>query len=95
MNTPGTHPDHATTEPVGRPGPGPRIIIGLIGVYQGFRVGKPSPCRFVPTCSAYAAEAVERHGALRGGWLAVRRIARCHPGGAHGLDQVPGPRAAR
>ena len=48
-------------------------------------------CRFVPSCSTYAREAVLVHGALRGGWLAVRRLARCHPLCAGGLDQVPLP----
>ncbi len=46
-------------------------------------------CRFVPSCSTYAREAVLVHGALKGGWLAVRRLARCHPLCAGGLDQVP------
>lgn len=46
-------------------------------------------CRFHPTCSAYAMEALEKHGAFRGGWLAARRIARCHPWGASGIDNVP------
>lgn len=46
-------------------------------------------CRYDPTCSTYALQALEKHGALRGGWLAVRRISRCHPWGASGHDPVP------
>ncbi|MCA8879525.1 MAG: membrane protein insertion efficiency factor YidD [Rhodobacteraceae bacterium] len=46
-------------------------------------------CRFQPTCSAYALEALEKHGALRGSWLALRRIGRCHPLGGSGIDNVP------
>jgi len=49
----------------------------------------PHACRFVPTCSEYALEAVERHGALRGGWLALVRLLRCHPFASAGYDPVP------
>lgn len=48
-------------------------------------------CRYLPTCSAYAVEALEKHGAVRGGWLALTRILRCHPWGGSGLDPVPDP----
>jgi putative membrane protein insertion efficiency factor len=55
--------------------------------------GPLSGCRFEPSCSLYFLEAVETHGAVRGGWLGVKRLARCHPWGASGLDPVP-PRDA-
>ncbi|HEX5284916.1 MAG TPA: membrane protein insertion efficiency factor YidD [Bryocella sp.] len=66
----------------------------LLGAYK--RVVSPmlhavsvSQCKFLPTCSEYAFVAVVRHGWLRGGWLAVRRLARCHPFSKGGLDPVP------
>lgn len=49
----------------------------------------PASCRFTPTCSQYAIEALRKHGPLRGSWLAVRRILRCHPWGGSGYDPVP------
>jgi uncharacterized protein len=51
-------------------------------------------CRFQPSCSAYAIEAIEAHGLMRGGWMAVARVARCHPFSRAGIDPVP-PRATR
>jgi uncharacterized protein len=46
-------------------------------------------CRFQPTCSAYSLEALEKHGGLKGAWLTIRRIGRCHPWGSSGIDNVP------
>jgi putative membrane protein insertion efficiency factor len=66
-----------------------RLLRGLVRAYQGATAGRLSPCRYQPTCSAYALEALEVHGAVRGSWLSLRRIARCHPWGSHGWDPVP------
>jgi len=66
-----------------------RLLSLPIRAYRAARRGRPSPCRFDPSCSTYALEALEVHGALRGGWLAIRRVARCHPWGGHGWDPVP------
>ena len=51
-------------------------------------------CRYLPSCSDYAREAVERYGAVRGSWLALKRLVRCHPLGSHGYDPVPQPHSA-
>ncbi len=58
-------------------------------VYRGARHGRLSPCRFEPSCSSYALDALSSHGALRGISLIVRRLARCRPGGGFGFDPVP------
>jgi len=69
--------------------PPARLLAAPIHLYQTARRGRPSPCRYWPSCSNYALEALERHGAIRGSWLAARRIGRCHPWGGHGVDPVP------
>ena len=69
-----------------------RALLWLVHGYQAARAGRPSPCRFHPSCSAYAAEALEVHGAGRGTWLAVRRLGRCRPFGGKGWDPVPDAR---
>ncbi len=67
---------------------------GAVRAYQLFVSPLLLPsCRYLPSCSEYAAEAIERHGALRGSILALRRVARCHPWGGCGYDPVPGPGA--
>lgn len=66
------------------------IAVGLLRGYKRFVSPLlPPACRFHPSCSVYAAEAIERHGALRGGLLAVRRLSRCHPWNEGGFDPVP------
>jgi putative membrane protein insertion efficiency factor len=78
-----------------RVSPPARLALTLIHAYQGLRGGRPSPCRFWPTCSAYCAEAIEQHGLGRGGLLGLRRLSRCHPFGQHGIDLVPAAPALR
>jgi putative membrane protein insertion efficiency factor len=67
-----------------------RALLFAVRVYQSFfSAVMPSACKFYPSCSRYAAEAVQVHGARRGSWLALRRIARCHPFTRGGVDPVP------
>ena len=65
-------------------------FILLIKIYQYVISPAIGPkCRFTPTCSQYAVEALQKHGLLKGGWLSAKRISRCRPGGGHGYDPVP------
>lgn len=67
-----------------------QLLILLVRAYQ-VSLGPmlPASCRYTPSCSAYAIEALQRYGALRGGWMAARRIGRCHPFRPGGYDPVP------
>ena len=57
-----------------------KLLIGLVRLYQNYISPlRPACCRYVPTCSQYAVEALEKYGALKGGWLALKRLSRCHP----------------
>ncbi|MDF0489149.1 membrane protein insertion efficiency factor YidD [Sphingomonas sp. H39-1-10] len=67
-----------------------RLLILLVRAWQiGPSVVLPSSCRYQPSCSAYAITALRRYGAVKGGWLAAKRIGRCHPFGGYGPDPVP------
>ena len=83
----------AQQDPSVRPTAAARVLVLLLTGYRRFISPLLGPrCRFYPSCSAYALEAVQVHGALRGSWLAARRLSRCHPFHTGGLDPVPGPR---
>lgn len=73
-----------------------RALLAVVAAYRRWVSPLLGPhCRFAPTCSTYAEQALAGHGALRGSWLGLRRIARCHPFHPGGLDPVPPPRSAR
>jgi uncharacterized protein len=65
------------------------LLAGLVRVYRSTAVVRSPRCRFYPSCSSYALEAIRIHGGLRGGWLAIRRVGRCHPWNPGGVDHVP------
>ena len=68
-----------------------RLLVGLIRVYQGTLAAVlGGHCRFQPTCSQYSIEALQTHGLCKGLWLAFKRVVKCHPWHAGGLDPVPG-----
>ncbi|HEY5014014.1 MAG TPA: membrane protein insertion efficiency factor YidD [Acidimicrobiia bacterium] len=72
-----------------------RALDACIVFYQRASANRLPRCRYFPTCSQYAREAVATHGAATGSWLALRRLGRCHPLGGHGYDPVPEPSADR
>ena len=65
------------------------LLLMIRGYQRGISPFLPPACRYTPTCSEYAAEAIRRHGSARGSWLAARRLLRCHPWGGSGYDPVP------
>jgi len=74
----------------GRPSPAARAMLGAIGGYKRhLSPALPPSCRFLPTCSEYAMQVIERFGAVRGGYLATRRLLRCHPFHKGGYDPAP------
>jgi putative membrane protein insertion efficiency factor len=75
-----------------RPGAMARLLMLPVRAWRRVSVHLPPRCRFYPSCSQYALDALATHGALRGTWLAVRRVGRCHPWHDGGLDPVPPPR---
>jgi len=72
-----------------------RVTCAPIRLYQLVSANRPPQCRYWPSCSQYAVEAIERHGAVRGTWLAARRLVRCHPWTPGGVDRVPEPLSGR
>jgi len=86
---PSTEPELAESSPAAR------LLVRAIALYQRVTDGRVSACRFYPSCSSYSREAIETHGAGRGGVLTLRRLLRCRPFGPHGVDLVPQRHDAR
>jgi uncharacterized protein len=87
-----TGPDDGADRPAPR-GAG-KLVITLVHAYQLGRSGRPTGCRYIPTCSEYAVEAITVHGTVRGSAMAARRLLRCAPWGGHGSDPVPEGRSS-
>jgi putative membrane protein insertion efficiency factor len=86
-----SHHSHPRSQPRSLPA---RVAHAGVRAYQWAFAGRLSPCRYVPSCSSYALEALEVHGFVRGSWLSIRRLGRCHPWGGHGWDPVPERKAS-
>jgi putative membrane protein insertion efficiency factor len=82
-------PETQGTAPARRPSLLARPLLLLVHLYRATAIVRTPRCRFLPTCSTYAVEALRTHGALRGTWLAIRRVGRCHPWNLGGFDPVP------
>jgi uncharacterized protein len=90
MTTMQVRPDPTDEAPDGpRTSPLAWVLLRLLDLYRATAIMRSPRCRFLPTCSTYAVEAVRTHGALRGSWLAVRRVGRCHPWNPGGINPVP------
>lgn len=88
-----TNSSSTSTEPSSAPArassPPAQLLRAGVRLYQRLSAGRLSPCRYYPSCSNYALEAIEVHGAARGSWLSLRRLLKCRPLGPKGIDLVP------
>lgn len=83
-------PDHQHTVSAPKPGPVARVLMLLVRIYQlTLSQALPPSCRFYPSCSEYTYQAIGKYGALKGSWLGLKRILRCHPFHPGGYDPVP------